>query len=427
MKSELRLSGASKNEAETCEQRQEDWRNRIVDHVVAEAANLVAHPSNYRNHPQPQVDALTGSLNDLGWIASVIVNRATGHLLDGHLRARLAAARHSRIPVTVVELSEEEEREALLALDPIAAMATVDRERLATLLGEVESEEQGIKLLLERLAREHDLFRPTGEDPGPDLDHADELQAKWQVKSGQVYEVGRHLLACGDMTEARTVSILLAGAHAHVCVTDPPWNVAYGSSNHPTWRKRPIANDDLGADFPAFAQSFCRVIAETLLPGAPLYMVMSAKEWPTIDRCLREAGFHWSSTVIWGKDRPVLSRKDYHTQYEPLWYGWKEGAARLVPVEDRTQSDLWQIPRPARSEDHPMMKPVELFARGLRNSSRPGDLVFDPFLGSGTTAVAAEQTGRTCRAMDVEPRFLAVSLERLSGMGLAVRLLKEGG
>ena len=109
--------------------------------------------------------------------------------------------------------------------------------------------------------------------------------------------------------------------------------------------------------------------------------------------CARPA-FTGPSTIIWAKDRPVLSRKDYHTQYEPIWYGWKEGAARLLPLADRSQSDLWQIPRPARSEDHPTMKPVELVSRALRNSSRPGDVVFDPFLGSGTTAVAAEQTGR---------------------------------
>jgi len=153
-------------------------------------------------------------------------------------------------------------------------------------------------------------------------------------------------------------------------------------------------------------------------------MVMSAQEWPTIDGALREAGLHWSSTIIWAKDRPVLSRKDYHTQYEPIWYGWKEGAPRLAKVENRSQSDLWQIPRPARSDEHPTMKPVQLVVRALLNSSHPRDVVFDPFLGSGTTAVAAEQTGRVSYALELEPKYVAVSLERLCGMGLTVSLLK---
>jgi DNA modification methylase len=402
------------------------WENRIVGYGLAQTKDLLDNPGNFRRHPALQKEALTGSLNDLGWVAPLIVNQTTGHLIDGHLRADLAKNAGVEVPVAYVELSEQEEREALLALDPIAAMATIDRERLGELLSRVESEEQGIRELLERLAKENDLYHPRGKDPGPDLEHADELQEKWQVKPGHLYEVGRHRLVCGDVTDAQAVSRLLGGSPAHVCVTDPPWNVAYGTSRHPTWRKRSIANDDLGADFPAFAHAFCTIISESLLAGGLLYMVMSAQEWPTIDRSLREAGFHWSSTIIWAKDRPVLSRKDYHTQYEPIWYGWKEGEPRLVPLKDRTQSDLWPIPRPARSEDHPTQKPVELMVRALLNSSRPDDVVFDPFLGSGTTAVAAEQTGRACRAMDIEPKYVAVTLERLSIMGLTPRLLKGG-
>ena len=109
------------------------------------------------------------------------------------------------------------------------------------------------------------------------------------------------------------------------------------------------------------------------------------------------------------KDHAVLSRKDYHARYEPLWYGWKDSAPRLVRLHDRTQNDVWEIPRPTRSPEHPTMKPVPLVARSLTNSSHAGDLVFEPFLGSGTTAVAAEQTGRVCLGIDLEPKYAAVS------------------
>lgn len=143
-----------------------------------------------------------------------------------------------------------------------------------------------------------------------------------------------------------------------------------------------------------------------------LYMVMSAQEWPGIDEALRERGFHWSSTIIWAKDQLVLSRKDYHTQYEPMWYGWKGDRARLVELVDRKQSDVWFIDRPRKSEEHPTMKPVELVERALINSSVPGALVLDPFCGSGTTLVACERLGRYCRTVELDPIYAAVTIER---------------
>jgi len=402
------------------------WENRIVAWEVVEAEVLLAHPMNFRRHPEAQEEALLSSLKDLGWIAPVIVNRPTGRIVDGHLRARLADEKSEVLPVAYVELSEEEEREALLCLDPIAAMAEVDRDRLRALLEEVGHQEQGIAALIERLARENNAFPVPGKDPGADLCHAEEHLKKWGVAPGQLWEAGQHRILCADATGEGVLKRLFAGARAQICVTDPPYNVTYGESRHPSWRKRTIVNDNLGEGFLAFADAFCRGIAAALLPGGILYMFMSAQEWPTIDRALRAAGLHWSSTVIWAKDRPVLSRKDYHTQYEPIWYGWREGAARLCPLTDRTQSDLWQIPRPARSAEHPTMKPVELVLRALQNSSRTGDVVFDPFLGSGTTAVAAEEGGRRCYGVEIEPRYVAVSLERLFRMGLCPRLIREG-
>jgi DNA modification methylase len=139
---------------------------------------------------------------------------------------------------------------------------------------------------------------------------------------------------------------------------------------------------------------------------------MSAQEWPVIDKQLREVGFHWSSTVIWAKDRLVLSRKDYHTQYEPIWYGWNADSARLSPVEDRKQSDLWEIQRPARSELHPTMKPIELVQKSIVNSSKPGNIVLDSFGGSGSTLIACEQTNRKCRMVELDPQYCDVILAR---------------
>jgi DNA modification methylase len=186
--------------------------------------------------------------------------------------------------------------------------------------------------------------------------------------------------------------------------------------------------------FGAFLLAAFRCAAAVSEPGCMAYVVMSAQEWGNVMLALGEAGFHWSSTIIWAKDTLVLSRKDYHTQYEPIWYGWLEGKApatskRLCPLEDRKQSDLWQIPRPKASPEHPTMKPVSLVAKALLNSSRAGDVSLDLFGGSGTTLIAAEQTDRICHMMELDPKYCDVIAQRYikqAGSDAEVCLLRDG-
>lgn len=249
-------------------------------------------------------------------------------------------------------------------------------------------------------------------DPGGQPDKAEELQAKWQVQPGQVYQLGRHRLMCGDSTQRGDVERLMAGELACLIWSDPPWNVNYGGSDHPNYDDRTMNNDNLGEKFTHFVKLFVTQMHTFCEEGAPIYVVMGAQEWPVIDGELRRIGFHWSSTIIWVKDQLVMSRKDYHGQYEPMWYGWDNRAPRLCEVPDRKQSDTWFIDRPKRSEEHPTMKPLELVERSLLNSSKPGDIVLDLFSGSGTTLAACEHTGRVCHAMDNDPKFVAVGLER---------------
>ena len=149
-----------------------------------------------------------------------------------------------------------------------------------------------------------------------------------------------------------------------------------------------------------------------------IYVAMSTQEMANLDRALKDEGFHWSSTIIWGKNNATFGRKDYHAAYEPIWYGWEASGPRVHPVPDRKQTDLWLIDRPVRSEEHPTMKPVELVRRSLLNSSKEGALVFDPFLGSGTTMIASEITGRICYGTELYPGYAAVILQRMKDMGL---------
>lgn len=204
--------------------------------------------------------------------------------------------------------------------------------------------------------------------------------------------------------------------------TDPPWNVAIngGKSTGDSLvragkRAKPqktILNDDLGADFAKFAAEFVRSFAASCEPGTPVYIAMSSREWPLVDDLLRRAGFHWSSTIIWVKDALVLSRKDFHPRFEPFWYGWRDGAPRRKAVEDRKLSDVWEFDRPRRSDIHPTMKPVALVARALQASSKRGDVVLEPFCGSGATMIACQQLGRRCAAIELDPKYADVIVER---------------
>lgn len=198
--------------------------------------------------------------------------------------------------------------------------------------------------------------------------------------------------------------------------TDPPWNVNYGAcdeNNAQGYKPRTILNDFMGTeDFKQFMFKAFSCMKYASKNGCMTYVVMSAQEWGNMMLALAENGYHWSSTIIWNKDRLVLSRKDYHTKYEPIWYGWKDGESRLCPLSDRKQCDVWDIERPSKSEEHPTMKPVELVVRAINNSSKKGNVILDLFGGSGTTLIAAEQTGRNARIMELDPKYCDVIIKR---------------
>ena len=246
-----------------------------------------------------------------------------------------------------------------------------------------------------------------------DLDAALEAaQATHGAKRGDLWALGGHRLLCGDATQVKAVAKLLDGRRAQIGFTDPPYNVGYGDHGGQGrgQRKRRLKNDALP---PEEWETFCRGWGKSLLDNVDgaVYICMSTKEWPLVSQVLEEAGGHWSDTIIWVKDRFVLGRAQYQRGYEPLWFGWREGAKPFW-CGDRDQSDIWTIKRPSVSEAHPTMKPLELVERALENSSRPGDAVLDLFLGSGTTLIAAERTGRLCYGMEIDPHYAQVAVLR---------------
>jgi DNA modification methylase len=370
--------------------------------------DLLLDPENARKHSQKNLDAIKASLTKFGQRKPIVIN-SKGVILAGN--GTVEAARslgwdHIDVAVVPSDWDEATARAYALADNRTAELAEWDENVLAKQLLELMDEDFDIEAI------GFELPEPEIEPEPDDAPSVEEVEHR--TKLGQLWKLGDHLLYCGDSTEEATFTRLMGDEKAHLIWTDPPWNVNYGADeSHPSWKPRTIMNDHMNeGQWDEFVGQFCATLKDYSEPGAPIYLVMSAQEWPVIDRNLREVGFHWSSTVIWAKDRLVLSRKDYHTQYEPIWYGWNAEAARLNPVEDRKQSDLWEVDRPSKSELHPTMKPIELVQKSIVNSSKPQDIVLDSFGGSGSTLIACEQTNRKCRMVELDPQYCDVIITR---------------
>ena len=230
-------------------------------------------------------------------------------------------------------------------------------------------------------------------------------------KPGDVWLLGEHKVLCGDATKAEDYKTLLGDELADMTVTDPPYNVNYANSAKDKLRgtHRPILNDNMGADFAPFLLSTCKNIL-AVTKGA-VYIAMSSSELDTLQAAFRAAGGKWSTFVIWAKNTFTMGRADYQRQYEPILYGWKDGAKHYW-CGARDQGDVWQIKKPHKNDLHPTTKPVELMERAVRNSSKTRDIVLDPFGGSGTTVIACEKSGRRARLMELDPKYVDVIIKR---------------
>lgn len=379
-----------------------------------------------------EYEKLRRSIEEFGYVEPVIWNKRTGNIVGGHQRYKiLNSLGYTEIDCVVVDIDEQREKALNVALNKISG--EFDIPLLTDLLKDLSEDGFDVSLTGFDAAELDELFKDkTIGNVKEDNFDADKVAAEIVTpvtRRGDIWLLGRHRLMCGDSTSQADVDTLMDGNKARHIFTDPPWNVNYGSdAKHPSWKPRQILNDKMSAEqFGAFLMRAFTAMKQVCEPGCMTYVVMSGQEWGNLMNIMREAGFHWSSTIIWKKDSLVLSRKDYHTQHEPIWYGWLEGT-RLCPLSDRKQSDVWEIPRPKVSPEHPTMKPISLVARAILNSSHKGDLVLDPFGGSGSTLIAAEQTERVCHMLELDPKYCDVIVKRYienTGSDAGVFLLRS--
>ena len=376
----------------------------------------------------PEFEKIRRSIEEFGYVEPIIVNEDRT-IIGGHQRVKvLSALGFTEIDCVIVSVDKTKEKALNIALNKITG--EWDTASLAQLLAELDKQNYNLELTGFDWDEAEKLLKTIEKaDDGKDDDFEPELPEQPISQRGDVWLLGRHRLMCGDSTVAENMAVLLEGKRVEMVFTDPPWNVNYGATDHPSWKQRTIQNDSMSEeDFRQFLSKTFACMAVALVVGGMAYVVMSAQEWGSLMPALSENGFHWSSTIIWNKDRLVLSRKDYHTRYEPIWYGWKDGAPRIHPLTDRQQCDVWDIPRPSKSEEHPTMKPVELVERAIQNSSKRGNFVLDQFGGSGTTLIACENTGRTCFMMELDPKYADVIVHRYieKAGGGEVFLLRDG-
>ena len=406
-----------------------------IEHI--KITDLKPAEYNPRRISDEDYQKLKNSISTFGLVDPIIVNLKNMHIVGGHQRydvlldqsmedndfvAELPMIRLGDVGFVFTDTSlsiEDDAHEKALNLALNKISGEWDELKLQPLLEELELSPIDIELtgFSEPELEEWniDTTEETGEGVVED-DYVEPDELEVSVKKGDIYKLGNHRLMCGDSTNDEDIKKLMNNQKADMIFTDPPWNVNYGavkSDNPQGYTPRKILNDSMTSDqFKEFLTNIFTAVKEILHDGAITYVVMSAQEWGNIMNVLSQCEFHWSSTIIWVKDRLILSRKDYHTQYEPIWYGWLSNSRRLHPLKDRKQSDVWEIPRPTKSEEHPTMKPIELCARAITNSTDPDNNVIDIFGGSGSTLLACEQTNRNCYSMELDPKYCQVIIDR---------------
>jgi DNA modification methylase len=377
-------------------------------------AKLVPYARNARTHSDAQVAQIAASIAEFGFTNPILAG-SDGMIVAGH--GRLAAAQKlglEIVPVVLLDHLTPTQRRALVIADNrIAENAAWDDDLLRIELDALQDEGFDLDItgfdadaLAELMADDEPVNEgQTDEDAAPDVVDVS------VSRPGNVWQLGPHRLLCGDATVAASYDTLLGDEPVDMVFTDPPYNVNYANSAKDKMRgkDRAILNDNLGDGFHDFLlAALTPMVAHCR--GA-LYVAMSSSELDTLQSAFRAAGGHWSTFVIWAKNTFTLGRADYQRQYEPILYGWPEGGERHW-CGDRDQGDVWQIKKPQKNDLHPTMKPVELVERALRNSSRPGDVVLDPFGGSGTTLIAAEKSGRIARLIELDPKYADVIVRR---------------
>jgi DNA modification methylase len=420
-----------------------DFRDRIRELRRVAARELVPNPRNWRRHPARQAAALRSVLNEIGY-ADALLTRALPDgrlmLIDGHLRAETTP--DQLVPVLVLDVDEGEANKLLATLDPLAGMAETDELAFKDLASFVQTDSAELRELLDGTAG---IARESTQDVIP------ALPVTPVARSGQMWQLGKHKLLCGDSTRPSEVARLMGEERAVLFQTDPPYAVGYTGGSHPATRAnrgkanrnkdwsgqyREAApspdiesNSELGREF--YLRFIMAAIERAIRPNAAWYAWHASARQSMLEAVWNQVGAFMHQQIIWVKSRPVLTYSIYMWAHEPCMFGWIKGQK---PEVERKQeggypSTVWEVPSAEiETNEHPTSKPNRLFAIPMELHTSPSDLCYEPFSGSGSQLIAAEQLGRRCYAIELEPRFVDVAISRWEKLtGQKAEVIEEEG
>lgn len=355
------------------------------------------YEKNAKKHPKKQIEQVANSIKEFGMNQPIVVDKE-GVIIVGHGRYEALKMLGWEIKpewVKVVDLNEEQAKAYRLADNKL------------------NESEWDMGLAIEELKELSDeMFDLTGFDKDlliePD-EKDDEIPENVPSRSklGDLYELGQHRVLCGDSTQIEAVLRLCGGNKVDMYLTDPPYNVAYEGGTGLT-----IQNDDMqDGEFRQFLIDAFTTADTVMKAGAVFYIWHADSEGYNFRGACHDIGWKVRQCLIWNKSSLVMGRQDYQWKHEPCLYGWKDGASHLWN-SDRTQTTVLNFDKPSRNAEHPTMKPVELFAYQITNNTKGEDIVFDNFLGSGTTLIASQKTGRICYGMELDPKYIDVIVQR---------------
>ena len=353
-----------------------------------------------------EYEKIKQSLLKFGYVDPIIVNEDLT-VIGGHQRLTvLKDLDYETAKCVIVDLPKEDEKALNIALNKITGQW--DEALLADLLLDLQESDFNLDLtgfeppeIDDILSNVHD--KELSED---EFDVEEELKKPTVSRHGDIWQLGKHRVICGDSTKAETYKQLLDDRKANLVVTDPPYNVDVEET------AGKILNDNMSdGDFYQFLLSMFTQVENHMEDDASIYVFHADTEGLNFRKAFKDAGFYLSGCCIWKKNSLVLGRSPYQWQHEPCLYGWKKKGKHQW-FSDRKQTTIWEYDRPKSSKDHPTMKPIQLMAYPIQNSSMRGTIVLDPFLGSGSTLIAADQTGRVCYGIELDEKFVDVIVKR---------------
>lgn len=353
-----------------------------------------------------EYEKIKQSLLKFGYVDPIIVNEELT-VIGGHQRLTvLKDLDYETAKCVIVKLSKEDEKALNIALNKITGQW--DDALLADLLLDLQESDFNLDLtgfeppeIDNILSNVHD--KELSED---EFDVEEELKKPTVSRRGDIWQLGKHRVICSDSTKSETYDQLLGDKKANLVVTDPPYNVDVEET------AGKILNDNMSdGDFYQFLLSMFTQVENHMETDASIYVFHADTEGLNFRKAFKDAGFYLSGCCIWKKNSLVLGRSPYQWQHEPCLYGWKKKGKHQW-FSDRKQTTIWEYDRPKSSKDHPTMKPIQLMAYPIQNSSMRGTIVLDPFLGSGSTLIAADQTGRVCYGIELDEKFVDVIVKR---------------